>query len=89
MMQHIRNEPLFSSFPLLGVCWRAPVFPLLRHQAADGERPYRLHHRGGALLSQRGQAHQAADRLQDTGESQIERVQGWGKNREREIERGW
>lgn len=83
-MQLIRNKPLFSSFPLLGVCRRAPVLPLLRHQAADGERPYRLHHRGGALLSERGQAHQAADRLQDTGESQTERT---GQLGEREGER--
>lgn len=92
VMQQIQNEALFSSFPRLGVCWRAPVFTLLRHQAADGERPYRLHHRGGTLQSQRGQAHQAADRLQDTGECQTEQLEGHGEReigREREEWGGW
>ena len=51
-----------------GVCRGAAVHAVLRHQAADGEGPHRRHHRRGTLLAERGQAHPAADRLQDPGE---------------------
>ena len=51
-----------------GVCRGAAVHAVLRHQAADGEGPHRRHHGRGTLLTERGQAYPAADRLQDPGE---------------------
>ena len=52
---------------LPGVRGGASLHAVLCYEAADGEGPHRRHHRGGTLLAERGQAHQTADRLQDTG----------------------
>lgn len=48
---------------LAGLCRRAPVHAVLRHQAADGKGAHWRHHRRGSLLPERGQAHPPADRV--------------------------
>ena len=60
--------PSFLSPSSTGVCRGASVHALLCHEAADGEGTHRRHHRRSPLLPQRGQAHQAADWLQNTGQ---------------------
>lgn len=51
-----------------GMCRRAALHAVLRYKAADGKRANRRHHRRGALLAQRGQAHPTADWLQAAGQ---------------------
>lgn len=54
---------------LAGVCWRASVHAVLRHQAADGKGAHWRHHRRGPLLPEWRQAHPPADRVQNPGTS--------------------